>query len=452
MASFTPRGAVLVSVLALLSCADEPTPVPERGPQTTGSVATAVPLAGKPTAELVKRPEVAALVDVLAAEKRVESSHIGAAGAPSRVYAKYRALVTTANAEEIVALLGHQSPVVRTYMARHVASELSAQVRALVPLANDATAVEVMEGCVVHTDSVGAATREALCWSTLPEAGQALVAIHGAGGPQAAAALACAAPTAPAHAAEAAVKALGAGGLQPDAEAAYLNVLAVATNVKEGCPLARARATHGDAGIQIASARALWRCNDDASLAALNALAAGKNKVVAWNAKASIFLLDPAQRAGLASDRDVMRAVGDRLEPLLRSAEGSEASIALIEALVMAHPAELSRVLSRAVVVPATTAAARRIAAKLEPMKNQPDGFARGAVIDYLARARDADSLHEFHRSLESEAPYELLAALRGIEALRDKTARSAVEKLTQHKDKQVAEAAQKTLAVLTSP
>jgi hypothetical protein len=73
-------------------------------------------------------------------------------------------------------------------------------------------------------------------------------------------------------------------------------------------------------------------------------------------------------------------------------------------------------------------------------------------VIDYLARARDADSLHEFHRSLESEAPYELLAALRGIEALRDKTARSAVEKLTQHKDKQVAEAAQKTLAVLTSP
>jgi hypothetical protein len=434
-------------VCALLACSrEQPAEVTPEGSGSAPAPSASSAFAGKPTSALVKRPNIAALVDALAAEKRVESSHVGAAGAPSDAYKKYRALVKQANADEVAALLQHESPVVRTYLAQHVASELPDHLRALVPLASDTTQVDTLEGCIGGRDTVGDRVRTALCESDLPQAGPALMAIHREGGTYAAEALACAAPTAPKPAREIASKGLRTGGISPRVEMAYLDVLAIAGN-EEDCALARARKAHDDVSVQIAAARALWRCDDDASREALRELARRENHVIALNAEASLFLLT---RAKLATP-DVLRTAGQLLAPMLRGAEGTQATSALFETLLADYPNELAYyLLQRALVVASTTAAVRRVIAKLQPGGPQSSG--RQALIDYLVRARDRDSLPEFRRSLDSQSTYEIIAALRGIEALRDKTARAAVDKLTHHENAEVAEAARHALTALDAP
>src|SRR5262245_44958505 len=116
------RAPLAIATLLLISCTG-------KSGATGGSpTPDARPLAGRPTAALIQRPEVAALVDDLAKEKRLESSHVGAAGAPSSAYAKFVAITAKATEGELVALLEHQNAVVRGYAAQHVARELPARV------------------------------------------------------------------------------------------------------------------------------------------------------------------------------------------------------------------------------------------------------------------------------------------------------------------------------------
>ena len=443
--------ALLVLTVALVgACSRSTKPTPDS--TRPASSKPAKPFDGKPTAALVHRPEVAALVDVLAASGEIESSHIGAAGAPSAVYAKFEALVKAATDDEMAALLTHASPVVRGYAAQRVAGDVPAHVGELATLAEDDTSVETLEGCMKGTTSVGKVVRDALCDSPLAEAGAALVTVHDRHGLEAAAALACAAPIQPRLAGEAAVRELRARNLPPLDQAAYLRVLGVARppDPAEGCTFAREGAQSSDASVQIGAAQALGHCDDAASLALLERLAAGKNVVVGRHARASIFVRVPERRDALSGEADVMREVSDRLGSELRSPEGTKTVIALAETLALAYPETLGAPFRHAVAAPETTAAARRIAAKLEPTKAAfAYPTARASVIDYLARTRDQASLPELRRSIASGGPQEMVSALRGIEAMHDTESRAAVEALTHHADHDVAEAAKRALATL---
>lgn len=443
--------ATLLSAVALSACGgrggDRPVASAEASGAPSAERPPAAPFPGKRTADLVGRAEVAALVDALAAEKRVESSHVGAGGTPSGVYARYAALAKAATDAELVALLEHESAVVRAYVARHVAAHLPAGFQPLVALAKDETLVDDLSGCSGGQAAVGALVREALCESPLPEAGAALVAVHDAGGPQAASALACAAPLAPDVAGPAAVRALRRGP-KPAARADYLAVLAVAP-APEACELARAGADTGDASVQIGAAKALWRCDDDASRRVLAVLAGGKNVVVARHARASQFLLSPADRPALAADRDGVWEVQARLGALLRSAPGTKAHLPLVEALVGAFPGSFGGALHGAAVTPETTAFALRVAGVLPPQRNGDKRPDRTSALRYLARAKDRAALPELRRSLDADDAAEVRAALDGLVALGDAASKPAVEKLAKHPLIDVARAARDALPKL---
>jgi len=115
-----------------------------------------------PTAELVTDPELRPLVDRLAAATRIESAAIGAAGAPSQAYKDHEALVGRATREQILALLLHTSPVVRGYLAMHVADHLAPDAAAVYPLLRDETSVERVEGCTIFATSLSDVVVEAL--------------------------------------------------------------------------------------------------------------------------------------------------------------------------------------------------------------------------------------------------------------------------------------------------
>ncbi|GMV41875.1 MAG: hypothetical protein AMXMBFR64_35910 [Myxococcales bacterium] len=183
---------VLVSAFSLahlLACASPEAPAAPPAP------AEAVPIAApnrlpelvlSPTATLVKRAEVAALVDALAVEKKIESSHVGAAGAPSAIYAKWEAVEKAASSEELQALLRHERPVVRAYAARHLvrgATPLAAQ--SLAPLLSDLADVGSTDGCMIGETTVAAILVEDLCYNAKDkEAARALLREAVDGGPE----------------------------------------------------------------------------------------------------------------------------------------------------------------------------------------------------------------------------------------------------------------------------
>jgi hypothetical protein len=415
---------------------------PAPGPPTS--------FAGKPTAALIQRPDLSALVEDLAKEGTLESSHIGEAGAPSAVYAKFEAIRAKATEAELRALLEHSSGVVRGYTAQHVAIAVGAHIDALVPLADDTTLVPILSGCAGGHEDMGSLVREALCASELPEASRALLAIGAKGGRSAAMAYACAAPLAPGPTAEAAARALR-GPLDKADEATYLRVLwtAPTPNPSDGCALARERAASDDASVKIGVAQALGRCNDAASQRVLLDLAGETNVVVAKHAKASLFLTVEARRAELAGNPEVMAVVGERLDPALRSLEGTKRDLGLVEELARRYPASLSSTFHRALVTPETTQAALRILAQAEPGKVQGTPNARPGIFAYLVRAKDPAATRELRRSLDAADTSEVLSALRAVMALKDKALRPEVEKLTTHPDPQIVMTAKRTLAAL---
>ena len=127
----------------------EADPVEPPHPDLPGPPSTAKrpPLVLQPTNDLVTDPETRRLIDALASEARMESSHIGAAGAPSAIWAKWDAIAKRATPAEIVALTRHEKPVVRGYAAQYVIHSLPAEAGALLPLLGDQATVHTQEGC-----------------------------------------------------------------------------------------------------------------------------------------------------------------------------------------------------------------------------------------------------------------------------------------------------------------
>lgn len=111
------------------------------------------------------RPAVQKLVDDLAKEKSIESSHIGFAGAPSAVWAKWDAVRKAASTDELRALLGHASLVVRGYVAQEMAGWKTLEAAALEPILHDMTPVTNMSGCDIGDDPLGAFVLATLCYN-----------------------------------------------------------------------------------------------------------------------------------------------------------------------------------------------------------------------------------------------------------------------------------------------
>jgi hypothetical protein len=134
--------------------------------------------ARKTTSELVQRPEIAALVDALAAEHRIESQYVGDRGKKSAVYEKFEALAAKATDDELAALLAHPSPVVRGYVAQRIAERVPAHVSDLAALAEDVTMVDTLGGCMLGARTIRDVVLGALRASPLAEAGRVLAGIE----------------------------------------------------------------------------------------------------------------------------------------------------------------------------------------------------------------------------------------------------------------------------------
>lgn len=139
----------LATILSLSACS--------QGPVSTSGSATKL----EPTSSLVSRPEVQEIVDELA-KGMVTSAGIGYGGAPSPSYAVFERLRAAATDVEMIALVQHKSPVVRSYAAQHVI-EKNLGLDHIDPLLADGEMVETLFGCIHGNMSVATLTIQWLC-------------------------------------------------------------------------------------------------------------------------------------------------------------------------------------------------------------------------------------------------------------------------------------------------
>jgi hypothetical protein len=145
-------------------------------------VAPSTPLPAFATTDaLVVRPEVRRLVDELAATSRFASQHVSYDGHPSEEFMAFQRLGAVATDAEMIALLGHASPVVRSYAAEHVI-ERDLEAAALDVLLADPTLVETQYGCIGGAMSVRLVVAQSLCdFRKKPAAMRKLTALAQAG-------------------------------------------------------------------------------------------------------------------------------------------------------------------------------------------------------------------------------------------------------------------------------
>lgn len=101
-------------------------------------------------------------VSALASCDMVTSERIYEGGDLSESYGAFQKVLGLAEGLKLLELLGHQSPVVRGYVARHVARELPEYVERLLPLLRDITPVTTMSGCCMFKGSVADLVAEEL--------------------------------------------------------------------------------------------------------------------------------------------------------------------------------------------------------------------------------------------------------------------------------------------------
>jgi hypothetical protein len=114
------------------------------------------------TSALIKDKAVAALVDKLAQQKRVDDPKIYYAGSPSPIYKVYQRLAARATAAQMLRLLRHKSPIVRLYAGEHVVKRLPRRAATVYALLSDRTTVQTQRGCLRITTSVGESVLRAL--------------------------------------------------------------------------------------------------------------------------------------------------------------------------------------------------------------------------------------------------------------------------------------------------
>lgn len=404
----------------------------------------------RPTSELVRDSAVGAAVDRLAAEKKIESSHIGAAGAPSAVYAKFDAAWDAATDADRTRLLEHESSIVRGYFGQRIARERGDLLAALAPLLGDESAVATQEGCAGGASTVGGVILDALCYSRLEGVAPILLDAARSGGAVATEALTCAASKAPAEA-SALAKANIARNASEKVVTASFRVLAVSPDAT-ACADARDAATNGTPSVALAAISALALCADDASSAVLLALRSSSNKSVAENATFNA-LLNPntttVERHELGADKSALSMASHRLRAILESATGSAVILPVLDDIIAISPGAFASALATTAESPAATTAMRDVVAKYPPPNDANGWTVHTAALAYLARVRDESSLSHFRAALDDPSVQEIRIALGAIEKLGDGASRAAVERLTHHAQKDISKLAADVLAKL---
>ena len=160
---FRPFAALLLTFVA--ACAAGRAPREASPPQaaTPPPVAPNVPLPAFATTEaLVARPEVRALVGALAATSTFASEHVSYDAHTSEEFKAFQRLRAVATEAEMIALLGHTSPVVRAYAAEH-AIERDLEAAPLDTLLSDPTWVRTQYGCLGGEMPVSRVVAQSLC-------------------------------------------------------------------------------------------------------------------------------------------------------------------------------------------------------------------------------------------------------------------------------------------------
>lgn len=121
-------------------------------------MAEIAPFPLKKTEQLEGDPTFRQRVDALASHERIESERVGFAGHPSEAHAAFRALIEEASEAQLQALLQHESPVVRGYVASWLARR-EAPPEALTRLWEDGTEVFTLLGCTGGRITVGEIAR-----------------------------------------------------------------------------------------------------------------------------------------------------------------------------------------------------------------------------------------------------------------------------------------------------
>lgn len=122
--------------------------------------------------------DVRKIADRLSEQTTVESEHVGVSGTLSAGAILGRALREKASDRELLALLRHESPVVRAQVAREIILHLPARRAAVMELLRDEAPVEYLSGCTRLPVTVAFVVAEGFCMASEPEGAAVIRALR----------------------------------------------------------------------------------------------------------------------------------------------------------------------------------------------------------------------------------------------------------------------------------
>ena len=160
-----PRLLYIALFAATAACSAK-APPPKASVDTDRGPLTDVPHDEMPAPETVASDaSFAERLAILAEHHRVTSKGVGYAGEKSASYTAYESLVKTASVDELRPLLGHESAVVRAYIAGHLAVHDPESVTLLSRTLADATSVNAQYGCMRTDTTVADHLANQLCFT-----------------------------------------------------------------------------------------------------------------------------------------------------------------------------------------------------------------------------------------------------------------------------------------------
>ncbi|MCA9619804.1 MAG: hypothetical protein KC731_12345 [Myxococcales bacterium] len=163
-------------LVALGACTPHLRPATVVAPVDTSDVTMTETEEASTPPETAVSADLRALVIDLAAQGEVTSAGVGYSGEKSASYAAYEALVAVASTADLEKLLDHPSPVVRAYVAGHLAMKDGASLDAIDGALRDRSSIDAQYGCMGHRTSVAAHVTTQLCGALsldLPHRGDA---------------------------------------------------------------------------------------------------------------------------------------------------------------------------------------------------------------------------------------------------------------------------------------
>lgn len=401
----------------------------------------------QPTRALLQDEALSTLVDALAHYDRIESSHVGFAGAPSEVYAAFQKVQERASREELLSLLRHESPVVRGYIVQHIISKTPEDIPHLSSLIEDQSPVNTLDGCMGGATTIASSLVELMRYEPYfqdpqkksvfrREAGAFLVKVARAHVAISSNALFCCAAWTPTEATEIAEAWLREPGASTEAKLSAIRTLGK-TGLSTDALLAPTK--DPDPTLRREAASALWKRTDEPALLALKALKQDPEPGVALAAEEAQLRQTYLRYSQESIEQieelfDYIRtgasAAAERVRSLCK--KDTPEALALLELYGLSYQPhnDIFMALRDGPRTALVTEMVRRLAKKLAPRGFFQGDGARVGVMAYLAELRDPKDLPEMRRSLQSKNSGELEYALKTIVALKDRASIPLLEEI----------------------